>query len=35
MKYTDCIECSSCMVRCPFDVDIEARMKEAAEVFGV
>jgi uncharacterized protein len=35
VKASDCIECSACMVRCPFDVDIEAKMREAAEVFGV
>lgn len=31
---SDCIECGSCESRCPFDVSIRKRMKEAVKVFG-
>ncbi len=30
----DCIECGSCEKRCPFDVSVIEKMKEAAEIFG-
>ncbi len=30
----ECIECGACMKRCPFGVDIIAKMKEAEEIFG-
>jgi predicted aldo/keto reductase-like oxidoreductase len=29
----DCIECGECMERCPFSVDVVAKMKQAAELF--
>jgi predicted aldo/keto reductase-like oxidoreductase len=32
-KGSDCIECEVCLERCPFDVDIIAKMRRAAEVF--
>ena len=32
-KASACVECGVCMERCPFDVDILAKMHEAAEVF--
>jgi predicted aldo/keto reductase-like oxidoreductase len=32
-KASDCIECADCLERCPFDVDIIAKMHRAAEVF--
>jgi len=32
-KASDCIECGDCMERCPFGVDVIARMRKAAEAF--
>jgi predicted aldo/keto reductase-like oxidoreductase len=32
-KASECIECEVCLERCPFDVDIIAKMHRAAEVF--
>jgi predicted aldo/keto reductase-like oxidoreductase len=32
---SDCIECGSCEERCPFDVPVCERMKEAAGLFGI
>ena len=29
-----CIGCQSCEARCPFGVEIAARMRKAAELFG-
>ena len=29
-----CTDCGTCVSRCPFDVDVPARMHRAAEVFG-
>jgi predicted aldo/keto reductase-like oxidoreductase len=29
---TDCIECGECVERCPFDVDVIAKMRQAAEL---
>jgi hypothetical protein len=34
VKASDCTECGVCMDRCPFDVDIPGKMRQAAEVFG-
>jgi uncharacterized protein len=34
VKASDCTECGLCMERCPFGVDIEAKMQEAVRVFG-
>jgi len=34
VRASDCIECGECMERCPFEVDVIARMREAVEVFG-
>lgn len=31
---SECIECGACMRNCPFSVDIIAKMKQAAELFG-
>jgi len=33
VKASACIECGVCMERCPFGVDIPAKMKEAADLF--
>ncbi len=30
---SDCIECGDCMERCPFDVDVISKMREAVELF--
>ena len=30
---SDCIECEQCIDRCPFDVDIMIKMREAAKIF--
>ena len=30
---SDCIECGECVERCPFGVDVVAKMKKAAEMF--
>jgi len=30
---SDCVECEQCIDRCPFDVDIMAMMRGAAEIF--
>lgn len=32
-KASDCIECGDCLARCPFDVDIMARLQQAVETF--
>jgi predicted aldo/keto reductase-like oxidoreductase len=32
-KASDCIECSICMERCPFDVDVISKMKQCFELF--
>jgi predicted aldo/keto reductase-like oxidoreductase len=32
-KASDCIECEACMKRCPFNVDIISKMKEAKRLF--
>jgi len=32
-KGSDCIECGECMERCPFGVDVIARMEQAVELF--
>jgi predicted aldo/keto reductase-like oxidoreductase len=34
MKASDCTECGVCVERCPFGVDVPARMHRAVEVFG-
>lgn len=31
---SECIECSSCMRNCPFQVDVISKMKKAVEIFG-
>jgi uncharacterized protein len=33
-KPSDCIECGDCTARCPFGVDVPARMAEAAAMFA-
>jgi predicted aldo/keto reductase-like oxidoreductase len=33
VKASACVECGICMERCPFDVEIIAKMREAAAVF--
>jgi predicted aldo/keto reductase-like oxidoreductase len=33
VKASACVECGVCMERCPFDVEIIAKMREAAAVF--
>ena len=32
-RASDCIECGACTERCPFDVDVISRMREAAALF--
>ncbi len=32
-KASDCIECGSCMERCPFGVDVISKMRQAVELF--
>jgi len=32
-KASDCIECEACMKRCPFNVDVISKMKEAKRLF--
>ncbi len=34
-KASKCSECGVCVERCPYKVDIIARMREAAEIFEV
>jgi len=34
-KASDCLECGDCVERCPFEVDVIARMREAVQVFEV
>lgn len=31
---SECIECSSCMRNCPFQVDVISKMKKTVEIFG-
>jgi predicted aldo/keto reductase-like oxidoreductase len=33
VKASECTECGVCMERCPFEVDIIAKMREAVEIF--
>jgi predicted aldo/keto reductase-like oxidoreductase len=33
VKASACVECGICVERCPFDVDIIAKMREAAILF--
>ena len=33
VKTSACVECGVCMERCPFDVEIITKMREAAQVF--
>lgn len=33
-KASDCIECGDCMERCPFGVDVIAKMRQVVELFG-
>jgi ferredoxin len=33
VKASACVECGVCVERCPFDVEILAKMREAVEVF--
>jgi predicted aldo/keto reductase-like oxidoreductase len=33
VKASACVECGVCVERCPFDVDIMTKMREAAEMF--
>ena len=32
-RASDCLECGDCMERCPFEVDVISRMRQAVEVF--
>jgi predicted aldo/keto reductase-like oxidoreductase len=34
-KASDCTQCGICVERCPFGVDVPARMEHAVQVFGV
>ena len=33
VKASACVECGVCVERCPFDVDITAKMRAAAALF--
>jgi predicted aldo/keto reductase-like oxidoreductase len=33
VKASECTECGVCMERCPFEVDVTVKMREAAEIF--
>jgi predicted aldo/keto reductase-like oxidoreductase len=33
VKASDCTECGACTARCPFGVDVIARMKQAMQLF--
>jgi len=33
VKAAACTECGDCLARCPFDVDVIARMRRAVEIF--
>lgn len=33
VKASDCVECGTCMERCPFGVDVISKMKQAVELF--
>jgi hypothetical protein len=33
VKASACVECGVCVERCPFDVEIIAKMREAAAMF--
>jgi predicted aldo/keto reductase-like oxidoreductase len=33
IKASDCIECEECMERCPYEVDVIAKMQQAVELF--
>jgi predicted aldo/keto reductase-like oxidoreductase len=33
-RASDCIACADCTERCPFGVDVIAKMEQAVEVFG-
>ena len=33
VKASACVECGVCLERCPFDVDIMAKIQEAVELF--
>jgi predicted aldo/keto reductase-like oxidoreductase len=35
VKASACVACGVCVERCPFDVDIIAKMHEAVEVFEI
>jgi predicted aldo/keto reductase-like oxidoreductase len=35
VKASACVECGVCVERCPFDVEIIAKMREAVAVFEV
>ena len=33
-RASDCAKCGACEARCPFGVDVTARMEQAVAVFG-
>ena len=33
VKASACVECGACVARCPFDVDIMAKLEEAVQLF--
>ncbi len=35
VKASDCVECGDCVERCPFEVDVIAKMRKAMQVFEV
>ena len=35
IKAPACVQCGVCLERCPYDVDIMAKLEEAEALFGV
>lgn len=35
IKASECVECGVCMERCPFDVDVISKMKQAVKLFKI
>ena len=35
VKASACVQCGACLERCPYDVDIMAKLEQAAAIFGI